>query len=125
MRAAPLVLFALSLATAAYAEPPEALHPVRAPAPRYPRSEFPAEATCELSFIVDTRGRIETVSVTEESRADSCTPPFEAAALKAARRWRFTPAEHAGEPVKAKFVLRVKFKPAPEDLPAPSGGGSR
>ena len=49
-----------------------------------------------------------------QAKVVSGAPPFDDAALAAARNWRFTPAIREGRPVAARIRYTVRFEPAPE-----------
>jgi TonB family protein len=86
------------------------------PDPEYPpeeRSNF-RDGTVTLNLIVGTDGLPRTVSV-----AESLSPAFDAAAVDAVKRWKFSPATRAGKPVPVQIVLQVTFHRGP------SGGRSR
>lgn len=88
----------------------------------YPKaaSEQGLEADVDLVLVIDAEGRVESAEV--------LTPAghgFDEAAVAAAKRFVFRPAEKDGRPVKAKIVYRYSFHftPAPkaeEKRPAPA-----
>ena len=57
-----------------------------------------------LSFIIDTQGRVRVPVSLNASDA-----PFAQAALAAVKQWRFTPAEHNGEPVNLRVERTFNF----------------
>ena len=59
-----------------------------------------------LDIVVDEHGAVEHVAVIEP-----VWPPYDAALLEAARKWRYTPAVKDGRPVKFKRVLAIKIDP--------------
>ncbi len=84
-------------------EPPRA---VDQDPPLYPEGET-ANAVVVLEIIVEANGSV------SSARAVSGDEPFAAAALDAARRYRFEPARRAGHPVRARIRMAVAFS-APE-----------
>lgn len=48
-------------------------------------------------------------SVTEAKVLKSTRPEFETAAVDAVMKWKFTPAEKAGQPIEAKIVVPIRF----------------
>lgn len=59
-----------------------------------------------LDIIVDEHGAVERVAVIEP-----VWPPYDAALLESARKWRYTPALKDGKPVKYKRVLAIRIDP--------------
>jgi TonB family protein len=59
-----------------------------------------------LDIVVDEHGAVERVTVIEP-----VWPPYDAALLEAARKWRYTPALKGGRPVKFKRVLAIRIDP--------------
>jgi TonB family protein len=74
--------------------------------------EYPEGATggaeVVLEITVSTEGKVSAASVVAGA------PPFDAAALAAAWKWRFEPARRAGRVVAARIRYTVRFQPAPE-----------
>jgi TonB family protein len=74
--------------------------------------EYPEGATgiaeVVLELTVNVEGEVTDAGVV------SGVPPFDAAAVAAARGWHFTPARRAGRPVAARIRYTVRFEPAPE-----------
>ena len=93
------------------ATPPQILEHVDAV---YPSSQFERgiDTTVTLRVTVEKDG-----SVSEVSVAESGGPEFDAAAIAAARRWRFTPATRAGAPVRARVRVPFHFAPGPHVSP--------
>lgn len=88
----------------AVAVPPRA---IRADAPEYPRSaeERQVEGWVELELVIDAAGSVESARVVRSSPAGV----FDAAALRAAKRWQFAPARHDGQAVSVRARQRVEF----------------
>jgi TonB family protein len=75
---------------------------------KYPRKEKRAgmEGVVEVSFSVDTAGRVDSI-VVERGLSDAC----DAAAVKAMGALsEWTPAEHNGKPVALRFTMPVVFR---------------
>jgi periplasmic protein TonB len=88
--------------------PPGAADGYRNAPPEYPpdsrrRGE---EGVVRLSLSIGTDGRVAEASVA----ASSGHPALDAAAVAAARRWRFRPATQAGLPVPATVATAVQFR---------------
>jgi len=60
-----------------------------------------------IAFIVDVSGRVQNPRVHATSN-----PVFDAPALQAVRRWRFTPGKRKGQPVAFRMLVPIRF-PAP------------
>jgi hypothetical protein len=75
--------------------------------PRYPREEVHATMPhiCWARFSVDKTGHPSDVVVDSQ-----CPPAFTAAAMKVLPRWRFFPAQWAGEPVESLFMTQLDFQ---------------
>jgi TonB family protein len=82
--------------------PPRALHTVR---PEYPREAFEKriEGTVLIEALVDSDG------VIARCRVIQSVPGLDAAALAAARQWRFRPAVKDGKPVATIIHMPVQF----------------
>ncbi len=80
--------------------------PVQQSAPEYPFALRAAgvEGRVTLRFILGVDGRVEEVFV-----AKSNNPWFERPAMDAVLKWRFTPAQRAGRPVRARVQQEVRF----------------
>jgi TonB family protein len=65
-----------------------------------------------LELVVGTDGAI------TDARVTSGTPPFDEAALRAVRAWRFEPARREGRPVAARIRYTLRFAPT-TDGPSP------
>jgi protein TonB len=63
------------------------------------------EGHVDVRFVVDETGRVGD----EELLADSPPGIFADAALRALRRWQFTPGRHAGRPVRVHMRIRIRF----------------
>ncbi len=82
---------------------------IQQPAPRYPASLAQARVpgTVQLSYVVDTTGRVESGSV---STIASSHPAFEAAAREAVLESRFKPARLQGRPVRQLVSQTISFR---------------
>jgi TonB family protein len=84
-------------------------HLIESLPPEYPESARGGnnkfEGTCIISFIVDASGIPREVHV-----ARSLAPDFDANAVKAVQKYRFTPAKRSGEPVAVSLNVEVNFK---------------
>jgi TonB family protein len=96
-------------------EPP---HPLRTPVEYPEQGEGDAEVVVEILVTVD--GSIADASVV------SGAPPFDEAALRAVRAWKFEPARRDGRPVAARIRYTLRFEPARDEGPAgePSPGAT-
>lgn len=77
-------------------------------APVYPAAAARTnqEGWVELEFIVDTSGTVKNISIVN-SQPERL---FDAAAVKALRQWKFTPAEKGGAAIEAQVRQRIDFK---------------
>jgi len=113
----PSALFAASL-LAAPAWPQAAEEPARiagseVPAPKRTKfvpPEYPADAQARglrgiviLELVIDTRGKVATVTVTRS------VPPFDEAALSAARHWEYEVTRVDGKPVPVRLSVPITF----------------
>jgi hypothetical protein len=112
LRAAGVALAAiLTWGTSAFAEapselsPPVALGSTDVPYPEH--AEGSAEAVLEL--VVETDGSVSSATVVDGIE------PFAEQARNAALGWRFTPAERAGVPVRARIRAKVVFRSEQEE----------
>jgi TonB family protein len=84
-------------------------HLIESQQPEYPESARGGnnkfEGTCLIGFIVDVSGIPRDVHVTR-----SLGPDFDASAVKAVQKYRFTPARRSGEPVAVSLNVEVNFK---------------
>jgi TonB family protein len=84
-------------------------HLIESQPPEYPESDRGGhdkfEGTCIINFIVDASGIPREVHV-----ARSLRPDFDASAVKAVQKYRFTPATRSGEPVAVSLNVEVNFK---------------
>ena len=75
--------------------------------PEYPRyaKENRISGSVKLSFVVDKKGNVTNLEVVE------ATPPnvFEASAMAAASRWKFSPAKKSGDTVQVRMVIVLRF----------------
>ena len=83
---------------------PEAVSQV---APAYPAELRKAkiEGSVTLIFVLSENGRVEDPRVENSSR-----PEFEKPALEAIRKWRFSPGEKDGQPVRTYIRLPMRFR---------------
>ena len=83
---------------------PEAVSQV---APNYPAElrKAKVEGSVTLVFILDENGRVEDPRVENSSR-----PEFEKPALEAIRKWRFSPGQKDGQPVRTYIRIPMKFR---------------
>ncbi len=76
------------------------------PRPIYP--EFALEAGIEgqvmVKIVIDKIGNVESANIIKS------IPTFDAAALKAIKRWKFKPAVHEGRTVNVNMVIPIQFK---------------
>lgn len=77
----------------------------------YPRSlrDSRVPGQVQVSFVIGTNGRVEPQSVQVQS---STHPAFEAPAIEAAERMRFTPAQADGRRVRVRVLLPIQFQTA-------------
>lgn len=77
------------------------------PAPPYPADAYAQglEGRVQLLVQIDARGRVQALEIAKSSGVAS----LDAAAVKAVRKWRFVPAERAGQPVAASVKVPVRF----------------
>jgi TonB family protein len=59
-----------------------------------------------LELFIDKTGKVRSVEVRE-----SHSPAFDAAAVKAAEQWEYTPTIYRGEPAVMYLTVTVKFDP--------------
>jgi TonB family protein len=121
-----LVALGAPAVTVSAAEPPapeaEAPPPLSKPPRllRFVEAERPASLAPEeradvlLTIDVDDKGRVSDVAV-----ATSAGPALDAAAVAAARRFTFEPAEAGGKPVPVRITYAYHFLPVPPPAPAP------
>jgi len=83
---------------------PEAVSQV---APSYPAElrKAKVEGLVTLVFVLDETGRVEDPRVENSSR-----PEFEKPALDAIRKWRFSPGQKDGQPVRAYIRIPMRFR---------------
>lgn len=77
------------------------------PAPEYPEKERKArrEGTVALWVIVAANGLPREVTIAESLSSD-----FDAAAIKAVKKWKFSPATEDGKPVTTMTNVKVTFE---------------
>lgn len=87
---------------------PQPARPLRRPAPKYPKSAARrgVEGEVVVRVRIDDSGRVVDASVVRATPAGI----FDAAALAAARRYRFAPATEAGRPVASTLEQRILFR---------------
>jgi protein TonB len=92
-------------ATVGRAEP---ARPIQQVPPRVPSSTIRvrAEGTVVVEVTIDTRGNVSDVRIVKP-----VFPSYDAAALRAAKQWKFQPATINGEPVESRMTLQFAFKP--------------
>jgi TonB family protein len=83
--------------------PPRAIY---SPDPEYPVKERNTghEGSVTLRLVVDADGVAHDITV-----SGSLSPAFDAAALEAVRKWKFSPAMRNGKPVLAHLAVQVQF----------------
>ncbi|HMJ15188.1 MAG TPA: TonB-dependent receptor [Polyangiaceae bacterium] len=86
-------------------EPPRILRFVAA---ARPAEASDREVAVLLELTIDEQGHVAEAAVTE-----SAGEAFDSAALEAARKFDFSPALRAGEPVRVKLAYRYVFRPVP------------
>jgi len=64
--------------------------------------------TVTVVFIVDEHGK-----VAEEAVVESANSFFDAAALRAVKKWRFTPATYDGIPIRSIVDVPITFRLRP------------
>jgi protein TonB len=81
--------------------------PVSQVAPTYPEAlrKAKVEGVVTLIFVLDETGRVEDPRVENSSR-----PEFEKPALDAIRKWRFSPGEKDGQPVRTYIRVPLRFR---------------
>ena len=62
------------------------------------------EESCNVRFFIDEKGK------PYDIRLDDCPAIFRDSALEAAWQWRFYPMKDEGVPIKAQFVLSIKYR---------------
>jgi hypothetical protein len=90
---------------------PEAVHtyldprPIHRPPPRIPDDQPMPDAECQLSVRVSAGGRPQAIEVV------SCPEDVAPLAVRAVRRWRWSPARDDGTPVAAATEVAIHFRP--------------
>lgn len=81
--------------------------PVAQVAPTYPEAlrKAKVEGLVTLIFVLDESGRVEDPRVENSSR-----PEFEKPALDAIRKWRFSPGQKDGQPVRTYIKVPMRFR---------------
>ncbi len=81
--------------------------PVSQVAPTYPEAlrKAKVEGVVTLIFVLDETGRVEDPRVENSSR-----PEFEKPALDAIRKWRFSPGQKDGQPVRTYIRVPLRFR---------------
>ena len=93
----------------AAARPDASAKPVRSPPPEYPASaaQRGEAGTVLLQVQVDAQGRPAEVDVVQSSRSRA----LDREAVRAVRRWEFSPAVRNGQPVSSKVLIPIEFHP--------------
>jgi protein TonB len=93
----------------AAARPDASAKPVRSPPPEYPASAARSgeAGTVLLQVQVDAQGRPTEVDVVQSSRSRA----LDREAVRAVRRWEFSPAVRNGQSVPAKVLIPIEFHP--------------
>ncbi len=83
--------------------------PVRSPQPQYPAQALRRResGTVLVQVHVDARGRPERVEVVQSSRSRE----LDREAVRTVERWEFAPATRGGQPVPAKVLVPIDFRP--------------
>jgi len=104
-----LLYIVVTMGAVAYAE--NAAVDTKPLAIRTPQPEYPAdlraqnlEGTVVLAVSIDEKGEVSTCEVTK-----STDKRFEAAAIEAVRKWKFSPATKNKTPVSCKVTLPIRF----------------
>jgi hypothetical protein len=63
-----------------------------------------SEESCNVRFFIDEKGK------PYDIRLETCPAIFRDSALEAAWQWRFYPMKDEGVPIKAQFVLSIKYR---------------
>jgi periplasmic protein TonB len=81
--------------------------PVSQVAPTYPAElrKAKVEGVVTLIFVLDETGRVEDPRVENSSRSE-----FEKPALEAIRKWRFSPGQKDGQPVRTYIRVPMRFR---------------
>lgn len=81
--------------------------PLRTPPPDYPRQMQMKQITGVVALLVaiDATGNVTECKVEKATRAE-----FEQPAVEAVRKWRFKPAERAGQPVASHLLIPIHFR---------------
>lgn len=80
--------------------------PVRTPPPSYP-AELKRDGVSGMvvvSLVVDSDGSVTDVAISKSTHKE-----FEAPAVDAVRKWKFKPAKKAGNAIRSKVALPLKF----------------
>lgn len=93
----------------AAARPDASAKPVRSPPPEYPASaaQRGEAGTVLLQVQVDAQGRPAEVDVVQSSRSRA----LDREAVRAVRRWEFSPAVRNGQSVASKVLIPIEFHP--------------
>jgi periplasmic protein TonB len=80
--------------------------PLKTPPPDYPvgLKQNRVSGVVALRVEIDETGAVIACVVTKSSNVE-----FEQPALNAVKNWKFTPAQKSGSPVKAHFIMPIKF----------------
>ena len=123
------LLLAIATGAAAWAAQPARVSAetpvagVQTPAPKYPSAAYDEKQSGEvvLKILVARDGTAKQVEVLRSNPADV----FDAAAIDAAKQWKFTPAVVDGKPSESWVQVPITFewepKEVPKQVPAPGG----
>ena len=77
---------------------------IYAPQPHFPADAGSREGTVSLRLLVDTEGVPQDITVFH-----SLTPSFDAEAVDAVKKWKFSPSTKNGKPTAVQIVVQVDF----------------
>ncbi|QNH11534.1 TonB-like protein [Xanthomonas sp. SI] len=94
--------------------------PMAMPPPAYPRDALREGASGKLSLLVsvDAAGAVSDVQLLDRGTGNAA---LDQAAIAAARKWRFVPAQKQGRTVASRLKIPVTFESGREPVDAPSG----
>jgi iron complex outermembrane receptor protein len=99
-----LSLALITLALPVHAQEVQAPRLVDETAPVWPGEPADHDEVVSVTLVVDADGSVKSVEVDEP-----VSPELDAAAIEAAKRWKFEPALRDGKPVVARVLGRVRF----------------
>lgn len=79
-------------------------HLTYAPEPHFPSDAGNREGIVVVSLLVDAEGMPQEITVSR-----SLTPSFDAEAVEAVKKWKFSPSTKNGKPIAVKIVVQVNF----------------